>query len=439
MAGLELLVLMLTGFGSIVILASHFVGEKFRNKTSTAVLILVLLALTVMFLRARNPAGLIGLTSALIGVASAVASTKLVKERDKKPFHDALLLILVASSFLVAQSNDLVRLFIYWETMSISITVLTAFHWEKESIEASLKYIMMCGAGSLIALAGIALALIETGNASMQLSGASLLAKALMVVGFGVEAAVFPLHFWLPDVHMAAPSTVSAILSGISIETAAYVISRIAFTDPALRYVLMISALFGMFVGNLSAYMQDDIKRLLAYSSVANVSYIILGLNSASSMARTYSMLHIFAHGMLKAALFILAGLFLAVWGTRSLKELSGKLSGTFFLKFTVVAASMGLTGIPPFLTFWSEAFTLMGISVTGSFGLAAAVLLAAAILLSFGYYFKLFYRLVVGSGEEKPKLDADAWCAVAAAGLLLLSCIIFGLYPGSLIRYFNL
>lgn len=429
-----LIVLYWVLIGIIAILFTSFLPERFERIGSTVTSLAFYTILFYLVVGDRSIYGLIGATALVIGMASTMASWDIIGEEENKVFHDALMYALSSSAYLVVATTDLLRLFILWEFMSVSVAVLTAFHKKRESLEASLKYIMMCGTGTLLALTGVALVYFETGYTSFEsLNRASTLSKALLVTGFGVEAAAFPLHFWLPDAHMTAPSTASAVLSGITIEAAAVVVSKIASSDPLIQEVLVVSALLGMLVGNISAYMQDDIKRLLAYSSVANVSYVLLGLNIGNSLAYRFSILHIMAHGLLKASLFILSGLFIALYGTRKLSELVGVLSNTYLEKFTVVAAGLGLTGVPPFLTFWSEAFTLAGVFTANSL---VAVIFATAILVSFGYYFRMFYTLSI----RKPSREVKAGKAsiVLASVLLVVLAILAGLLPDLILSYFN-
>ena len=222
--------------GVIAILFTSFLPEKFERIGSTLVSLAAYAVLFYLVVGDRSVSGLIGVTTLVIGLASTIASWDIVEKEENKVFHDALTFALASSAYLVVTTTDLLRLFILWEFMSITVAVLTAFHKKKESVEASLKYIMMCGTGSLLALAGIALVYLETGYTSFEfLNRASMLPKILLITGFGIEAAAFPLHFWLPDAHMAAPSTASAILSGITIETAAVVISRVASTEPLIQ------------------------------------------------------------------------------------------------------------------------------------------------------------------------------------------------------------
>lgn len=423
--------------GIIAVLSTALIRGKWGRLASTLASLLVYAVLLVIVLQDKSLNGLVGLTSLVIGLASTVSSLDLIGAEENKQFHDALILALTSASYLVVSTKDLLRLFVLWEFMSIAVAVLAAYHRRRESVEASLKYIVMCGTGSLLALAGIAILYMETGYTSYEfLKRASILPKALIVAGFGVEAAVFPLHFWLPDAHMAAPSTASALLSGVTIETAAVIISRAAVKEPTLQSLLVFCALAGMFVGNLSAYVQDDIKRILAYSSVANVSYVIFGLNIGSPLAYRYSILHIVAHGFLKASFFIFAGILLAVYGTRSLKSLQGVLSDTYVGKFIVVAAGMGLTGVPPFLTFWSEAFTVIGVFAVNP---VLALLFGTAIISSFGYYFNAFYTL--SHRREKALNSGKRTCvrALAASLFLIALSVLLGLRPELVLGYFNI
>ncbi|MEM1619418.1 MAG: proton-conducting transporter membrane subunit [Fervidicoccaceae archaeon] len=449
----ETSVLLLTSAGVTAIASTGLLGEARSRSISTYLLTAWTGLLLLIFVGARSPAGFIGATSAAIGLAAALSSSCIIRERGKF-LHDAVLLALVASAYLVAQSRDLIRLFVYWELMSVSILVLTVFHWHRENLESALKYVMMCGVGSLLALVGIGMTVAEAGSTSIEaVARASPLAKALMAVGFGVEAAIFPLHFWLPDVHMAAPSTASALLSGIAIETGAYVAASVALLDAHVAKAFALAALIGAFIGNLAAIRQDDMKRMLAYSSVAHVSYIVLGLVAGAALAKTYAQLHIMAHGLLKGAAFLLSGLFIALWGTRSLSVLAGKLERTIALKFSIVALGLGLTGVPPFLTFWSEAFTFIGLVTTNFFAATMAVGMAIAILISAAFYFRLFYSLSVGKGpvlhdgsgesggnsEERPELGASETVALVAILALIIVAIALSAFPRTLIDYFNL
>jgi len=419
---LEETVIITTLAGELSLILTRVKSGEARRVASTIAAASVLAYLLLCSASERSLAGFIGLTSTAIGLVAVLAAYSLLSEDVSA--HNALTVALCSSATLLAASTDLIRLFIAWEILSVSVVALTAYHRDKEGAEAALKYIMLCGAGTALALAGIALTVVETGNTSIEATrSASPLAKTLLLAGFGVEAALFPLHFWLPDAHMAAPSTASAVLSGIAIESAAVLVYRLVGGDQLMRTIIAPLALAGALVGNLSALRQDDLKRLLAYSSVANVNYILLAWSTGNALATRYAFLHILAHGLLKASLFIVAGVLLAVYGTRSLSRLSGAASRDNVLKFTVVLAAVGLTGAPPLPTFWSELYMGVGLFQSSP---ALGLGFLASVVISFAYYLRVVYTLAAGSREP---LHGKRLPSTLALSLVSASILVFLLY----------
>ncbi|MEZ0346295.1 MAG: proton-conducting transporter membrane subunit [Infirmifilum sp.] len=402
------------------------------RQASTALSLAFMGALLFFSCKASGLPGLVGIVAFPVGAAAVLSAHELLHE--DKPLHDALTLALAGSLPLLAGSTDLIRIFVAWELMSICVLLLVGLHRERESAEAVLKYLMLCGVGTAVALTGIALAVFETGSVGIEsIAKASILSKALMLVGFSTEAAVFPLHFWLPDAHMVAPSTASAMLSGIVIESAAVLVYRLAGSDPVLSQLLLYLSIAGAFIGNLSALAQDDIKRMLAYSSIANVSYIIMGLFSGDATAKAYALLHIAAHGYLKAALFILSGVLLANYGTRKLSQLTGSLSSDNILKFILVGCSIGLMGAPPLLPFWTELYIAVGLF---NVNILLPLFFAICVILSFGYYFRLFYSLSQGAPKLSTQAHGGYLLTKISVVLLLLQNFLLFLFPSLLIGW---
>lgn len=430
---IENLYLMVVFSGVALTIALRLAPERLNRVLSTAVSAFFMLLLLALSMATGGLSGYIGFVAFTIGLAAVLAAYDLVHE--DKPLHDALTLALAGALPPLIGTTDLLRVFAAWELMSISVLLLVAFHREKESAEAALKYFMLCGAGTAVALAGIALAVLETGSTRIEsISEASLFARALIAAGFATEAAVFPLHFWLPDAHMVAPSTSSAMLSGIAIEVAAILVYRLVGWDPVISHVFLYFSIVGAFIGNLSALAQDDIKRMLAYSSVANVSYIVMGLCSGETLARTYALVHVAAHGFLKASLFIVSGILLAQYGTRSLSHLTSTLSRDNLLKLVVIASTLGLTGAPPLLPFWSELFVAIGMLGVSP---ALPILFACAVILSFGYYFRLMQALSQGSSPATGQ-GRHLLARVSALFLVILNAILFAA-PALLTDWFTL
>jgi multicomponent Na+:H+ antiporter subunit D len=361
-----------------------------------------------------------------------------------------MILMLYLSIYAVTISGDLLTFFIGWEGMSVAAYGLVAFYkhtWE--AIEATIKYLLMSGIGSLTALYGIALVygLIGTLNietfikAFATLTPAGILAIILIFLGFGVEAAVAPLHMWLPDAHPAAPSPMSALLSGIIIEVGSFAFIRLLggiLTLPAYAVLaqplLATAAVATMFIGNLSALQQDDLKRLLAYSSIAQVGYILLGIATLTPAGFSASMFHIWNHALLKGMLFLLAGVVTFQIGTRSLKEMAGLGRMSPILAALFAFGALAMTGVPPFGLFWSEFLIVLSNLAVGSLMLdAAVVLMLVNLLISIAYYFRVI-RMIVFTA---PSSTVNGNSTARIPKLLLIPCVVLvalslltGLYP---------
>jgi len=267
-----------------------------------------------------------------IGIFLSIYSwARLDLEENVGPYF-ALLLILLVSLIGVIAAGDLLILFLFWEGMSVSAYSLVAFRKEVAiSLEAALKYLILAGSGSLIALFGISFVYSLTG--SIQLKDLGLvfqkdpqlgtLALAMLIVGLGVEAAIFPLHTWLPDAYSAAPTQVSAVLAGVVTETAVFVLAKIinpTFVNSIIQIAamqnltgifqlsLVVVALFTMLIGNLGALGQKNIKRLLAYSSISHVGYMLAALATFSVLGLVAVIFHIWNHGLVKSSSSCLPG-----------------------------------------------------------------------------------------------------------------------------------
>jgi multicomponent Na+:H+ antiporter subunit D len=380
----------------------------------------------------------------------SVYSIAYLSKESNAAIFQSLVLLLYLSIYAVTVSGDLLTFFIGWEGMSVAAYGLVAFYKHSwEAIEASIKYLLMSGIGSLTALYGIALVYGLTGTLNIEAfdkafttpTSVGLLAVILIFVGFGVEAAIAPLHMWLPDAHPAAPSPMSALLSGIIIEVGSFTFIRLlggililsSFATLA-QPMLAVCAIATMFIGNISALQQDDLKRLLAYSSVAQVGYILLGIATLTPAGFSASMFHIWNHAVLKALLFLLAGIVTVQIGTRSLKEMAGLGRKSPILAALFGMGALAMTGVPPFGLFWSEFLIILSNLSIGSYILTAgAVLMLVNLLISIAYYFRVIRVVVFAT----PSTTVDASGPVKISKMLLLPCVILvasslitGLYP---------
>lgn len=371
------------------------------------------------------------------------------KERNCAIFQ-SLILLLYLSIYAVTISDDLLTFFVGWEGMSVAAYGLVAFHKQSwEAIEATVKYLLMSGVGSLTALYGIALVYGLTGSLNIESFSKAfanstpigILAIILIFMGFGVEAAVAPLHMWLPDAHPAAPSPMSALLSGIIIEVGSFAFIRLLGGILRLppyailaQPLLAAAAVLTMFIGNLSALQQDDLKRLLAYSSIAQVGYILLGIATLTPSGFSASVFHIWNHALLKGMLFLLAGIVTFQIGTRSLKEMSGLGRKSPILAALFSLSALAMTGVPPFGLFWSEFLIILSNLAVGSLFLTIAVILMLVnLLISIAYYFRII-RIIVFSNPSETIKDSDVgniqMLLIIPCVILITLSLITGLYP---------
>jgi multicomponent Na+:H+ antiporter subunit D len=234
-----------------------------------------------------------------------------------------------------------------------------------------------------------------------------LFASVLFFMGFGLKAALAPFHAWLPDAHSSAPTPVSAMLSGLLIKVLGiYVISRLFFNvfgmSQAISAILISLAVISMFVASFMAFGQNDLKRLLAYSTISQVGYIMLGLGVATPLAIMGALFHLFNHSIFKPLLFLNAGAVEDVCGTRDLSRMSGVLSRSRLTGYTNLIGSLSICGIPPLGGFWSKIIIIFAcIQANRPF---LAFIAAVVSMLTLGYYFKAVNPVLFGvAGSQAP------------------------------------
>jgi formate hydrogenlyase subunit 3/multisubunit Na+/H+ antiporter MnhD subunit len=259
----------------------------------------------------------------------------------------------------------------------------------------------------------------------------------LLISGFGVKAAIVPFHTWLIDAHPAAPSGISAMLSGVVIETAGFALFRILFIifplgvfdwTPVIGFIAIIT----MVVASISALLQTDLKRLLAYSSILNVGFILIGFAVANDQAVGASFFLILNHAIAKGLLFLCAGAFLHAAGTRDLTQLTG-----IGKKMPLTALAFGIgafavAGLPPLNGFYSKILLLWYAASSGTlmgYLLVAFGLFSSAVAI---YFYLRIVQVIVFSEPSRKVADAKEApkTMLLAMWILAALCIIIGIYP---------
>ncbi|MEM2236757.1 MAG: proton-conducting transporter membrane subunit [Candidatus Caldarchaeum sp.] len=382
-----------------------------------------------------------------VGLMASIFSVGYIGER--KPEFYPLLIALVTAMVGVVFSGDLFTFFVFWEMMSISSYLLVAFRYRSwEAVEASFKYLVMSAAGASAILFGMSLlygmaGTLEISKLASVIGTAaaagepwSYLTIAFLVTGFGVNAAMAPFHSWLPDAHPAAPSPISAMLSGVVIKTGVYAMFRImlgvfppVFFD--WRLGLALFAVLTMTVGNLLALMQEDIKRLLAFSSIAHIGYIVFGLSVANVTGVAGGLFHVLNHALMKALLFLGAGVFIHAAATRNIDHLAGIGKKLPFASTCFAIGALSLAGIPGLNVFWSE-FTIVTAALSaGQVYTVLAAVMIVNILIGVAYYIRLVQSIFLKEPSDALK-NLKPVGASMRTPLLLLAMLAFliGVYP---------
>ena len=360
----------------------------------------------------------------LLGTLVVLFSGSYMMEEVGEEKYYAMLLAMMGLMIGLVAASDLFNLWVWFEGMAISSYLLVAFYREQSaSLEAGMKYLVQSATGSVLVLIGIAMVLAQAGTLDMAqiaeaVSGsdvnrfAILGAGALFVIGFGVKVALVPLHTWLPDAHSQAPSGISAMLSGVVIEIGLIAMLRAlaVLTGSTLSWglILMSFGAVNILYGNLLALRQTMVKRLLAYSSLSHVGYILVGLGIALYTGVTLgaqgAFFHLFNHMLMKGLAFLavgalMYGLFLRNDSHASLKvtDLSGAAQ-----KYPVVAlglsiAVLALGGMPPLAGFMSKwQIFVAGFQTQNAWIVALMIFMALNSVMSLGYYaplVNLMYR----------------------------------------------
>jgi len=392
-----------------------------------------------------------GLSIATIAVAlglcvSIYCGRYLALDRRQKVTYP-LLLLLVAGLVGMVMATDLFSLYLFCELMSVTAYVLVAFRRHTDTaVEAGFKYLILGSAGTLTMLMGTALIYRETGSLAIEqtISAPGPWARiglAALLAGLGVKSAFVPAHTWLPDAYGRAPSSVSAMLSGIAIESTFYAWLRVGlgagFPAAQLGMLLMVVSVPNMVVGNGLALVQRHTKRMLAYSTIAHMGYTMftvgVGLRFGIPDAVTAGFFLIAAHAAMKPLAFLCKGVCHLHYGATLTGELRGTWQRTPLVAVLFTVALVSLAGIPPLAGFAGKWFILGQILRARHWMVYAglAILLANTVL-SLAYYLPVVALLYTAPppGTELDQRRTSGWMAVplGALGIIALG---MGLWPG--------
>jgi len=306
------------------------------------------------------------LISFLLWLAVSIYSINYIKI-NLVSYYSLLLIVLGAVQGSVF-AKDLISFYVFLEVTAVATYFLIIHKRNIEALQAGYKYILMTLIGAFLILFSIILVYVDTGSYEviMVTKSGGIIAPVLFLLGCFVKAGAAPLHIWLPDAHPAAPSPVSAFLSGMMIKIGAYGIIRFIFPIlnfdlPATNFGELLSLLImsigvaSMLIGVLLALLQTDVKRLLAYHSISQMGYILLGIGLGTKLGLAGGLYHLANHTMFKGLLFLCMGAVIYSTGTRELDNLGGLWKRMPITTSTCIVAALAISGIPPFNGFASK------------------------------------------------------------------------------------
>ena len=377
---------------------------------------------------------------ALIGALVTPYARKSVEREiteDRIPLFYAAFILCLTGLLGIAVTGDVFNVFVFLEISSLSAYALIALGNDRRALTASFQYLIMGSVGATFIVIGIGLMYVMTGTLNMAdltdrlpevaSSRTIPVAFTFLTVGITLKLALFPLHMWLPNAYTYAPSAVTAFIASTATKVAVYLLLRFFFTIFGATFsfdvmqldrILMPLALIAIVTMSLVAIYQENVKRLLAYSSVAQIGYMVLGISFASVLGLTAGILHLFNHALMKGALFMSMGCIMYRVGSVRLEQMNGLGRAMPWTMAAFVVGGLSLIGVPLTVGFVSKWYLVQAALEQGMWPVAGVVLLGS--LLALMYVWKVvevaYFREVdpeLGISEAPLSLLAPTWVLV--------------------------
>lgn len=366
------------------------------------------------------------------------------KEEGRKFFY--FLLLVICGAYGVALSGNMITFFLFFEFMSLTFFPLVSYKSTPEGYAAGLKFFFMTIISGVAMFWAIAIFYNTAGSVSFGSGGLLSKMSPMLLVAFigflislGIKAATIPLHFWISDAYAAAPTPAATISSTIMLKTGVLGLIRVFYDLFGLSFlqetgwnnILLVLALTSMLYGSICAFAQEDLNRRLAYSGVAQVGYILLGLSLLTEQALVGSVYHILGHAFMKGCMFLCAGVIYVNTGKTKISEMKGigMQMPITMLAFTIAAVSS--VGVPPFNVFVTKWHLGLGLIEAGYPVLILVLLLSS--ILNASYYFPISINAFLGCRElkniERQRLRLQPMRMVPVL-ILALGAFIFTLAP---------
>ncbi len=372
------------------------------------------------------------LSIGIVSLASLLVARYTIPDGSERFKFINLLIIAYVGMSGIVMVKDIFSLYVFLEITAIASFVLIAFKKDIYALEGAFKYLVLSAVATVMMLVSIALLLLLSGGTSFSAIASALqahtnlitrLAVGIFICGLFIKGGLVPFHGWVPDAYMSAPAPVSVLLAGIVTKTAGiYTLIRITtalfgFTE-AVKAVLMLMGIVSILIGAFAALGQTDFKRMLAYSSISQVGYIVLGLGTGAPLGIAGAVFHLFNHSVFKSLLFVNSAAVEKETGTNDMNRLGGLSCRMPVTSTTSVIGLLSTCGIPPLAGFWSKLLIIIALWQSAHYAYAAIAVLASVVTLA---YFLMMQRKVffgkLAAGLENIK---EAGFGISLASIVL-------------------
>jgi len=378
--------------------------------------------------------------SSLVGAIIVLYSFGYISHYENQNEYYMMVVLFLGSMMGLVFSGNLIFLFLFWEITTIACWRLIGFFRGKIQVLRADKAFLITVFGALIMLVGFVMLYSQTGSFDLSvikntLAGNPVSNIVVILILFGIlsKSATLPFHTWLPDAGVA-PSPVTALLhAAVLVKIGVYVFARLfiaTFTlDPIWQTIVPVIAGLSMLVSAGAAFIETDLKRILAYSTISQISFIFLGLAAGNVIGIAGGLLYILMHSLAKGGLFLCAGIIEQNTGTKDITKLGGLIKTMPVTAITFLFCSFSVMGIPPFGGFFSKYMVITGAINNGQ--LAIALTFFAGAILTILYLLRVFTMVFLGESKIGPVKEKSCTMVSSAAILAVLS-----LAGGILIKY---
>ena len=390
----------------------------------------------------------------ILYTCAAFYAMEYMKMEERRPTFFAFYYVSLGALIAVCASDNLVTVYLSFEMATLTTVPLVLHERTKEAVAAGLKYLFYSIGGALMGLFGIFFVYYYgAADRSFHLGGflnaarvsghEGILLAAVMaaILGFGTKAGMYPMHGWLPAAHPIAPAPASALLSGIIAKAGVIAVIRLVYycvgpdfiRGTYVQYAWMILAMITIFMGSMMAFLEKNMKKRLAYSTVSQISYIMLALSLLSDGGIRGALLHVMSHASSKGCLFLCAGVFIYKYGKRRVDELVGIGKQIPVVMWCFLFASLSLVGIPPMGGFLSKWVIALSVADDGMnvLSILPIIILLISALLTAGYLFPVVFKAFFPGKDVEVSEEGDeaSWLMTVPMILLCGVSLVMGTY----------